>query len=208
MENIKGEIFQPFSPKIGKFKLSKDIIEDINSHIENIIKDEKLSKNLDYGGKLVGQVTQEIQLTEDVLSKGLIDQLSKFTQAYIFNSIQKEIRKFNLFESWVVRQFEGEYNPIHWHGGHISGVAYIKLPEIMKKNKFKNNFDKNGNIAFIYGSRQFLSHSIFTVKPEIGDIYLFPHYMMHTVYPFYGKGERRSLSFNAFIDEDIYSVYN
>ena len=58
----------------------------------------------------VYSVTQEIQLTEDILSKGLIDQLSKFTQAYIFNSIQKEIKKFNLFESWVVRQFEGEYN--------------------------------------------------------------------------------------------------
>ena len=134
--------------------------------------------------------------------------LAKAVQAYIYNGIKKEITKFNLIETWVVRQFEGEYNPIHWHGGHISGVTYIKLPQIMKNNKFKNNFDKNGNIAFIYGSRQFLSHSIFTVKPEIGDIYLFPHYMMHTVYPFYGEGERRSLSFNAFIDEDIYSVYN
>ena len=32
--------------------------------------------------------------------------------------------------------------------------------------------------------------------------------MMHTVYPFRGTDEeRRSISFNAFIDEDIYNVY-
>ena len=30
---------------------------------------------------------------------------------------------------------------------------------------------------------------------------------MHSVKPFYGEGERRSISFNALIDKDIYDVY-
>jgi len=30
---------------------------------------------------------------------------------------------------------------------------------------------------------------------------------MHTVNPFYGNEERRSISFNANIDENIYNVY-
>ena len=67
---------------------------------------------------------------------------------------------------------------------------------------------KGGTLNLIHGTRQFLSHSIFQIKPEVGHFYLFPNYMMHTVYPFRGTDEeRRSISFNAFIDEDIYNVY-
>ena len=52
----------------------------------------------------------------------------------------------------------------------------------------------------------FNSESVFDILPKVGDFYLFPNYMMHSVYPFYGKDERRSLSFNAKIDEKIYNI--
>ena len=52
----------------------------------------------------------------------------------------------------------------------------------------------------------FDSDSVFEIKPKVGDFYLFPNYLMHTVYPFYGKDERRSISFNATIDENIYNI--
>ena len=46
------------------------------------------------------------------------------------------------------------------------------------------------------------------IKPKVGDFYFFPHYLMHTVFPFRGSDEeRRSISFNATIDEDIFNVY-
>ena len=46
------------------------------------------------------------------------------------------------------------------------------------------------------------------IKPEVGDFYFFPNYLMHLVYPFNGTDdERRSISFNAKIDEKIYNVY-
>ena len=208
MENVKGIIFQPFSPKIGRFKLSNEIVEKINSYTEKVIEDKKLAKNLDHGPSLAGQVTQEVKLTKEFLSQGLLNEFAKATQAYISTSLKKEITEFNLIESWVVRQFENEYNPIHWHGGHISGVAYLKVPDKMISNKYKEHVEKSGNIEFIYGSKQFLIDSTFTIKPKVGDLYLFPHYLMHTVYPFYGEGERRSVSFNAFIDDSIYNVHD
>ena len=68
----------------------------------------------------------------------------------------------------------------------------------------KNNL--NGNLSFIHGSRMFNSSSYINVEPKIGDFYLFPNYLMHTVYPFYGNEERRSISFNATIDDEIYNV--
>ena len=42
-----------------------------------------------------------------------------------------KITKFNIIETWVVRQFKGEYNPVHYHQGDLSGVGYIKLPKNM-----------------------------------------------------------------------------
>ena len=164
--------------------------------------------SLDHSKNLAGQVTQEIKLTNEFLSKGLLIEFSNATRAFIHGSEKKEITKFNLLSSWVVRQFKNEYNPIHWHGGHISGVAYLKVPEKLNHENSKKHIHKNGNIEFVHGSTQFLSSSTFTLKPEIGDLYIFPHYLMHTVYPFYGEGERRSVSFNSFIDDKIFNVHN
>ena len=46
------------------------------------------------------------------------------------------IKKINILNLWVVRQFKGEYNPIHYHEGDLSGVGYLKLPKNMTNNKF------------------------------------------------------------------------
>ena len=43
----------------------------------------------------------------------------------------------------------------------------------------------------------------YVITPEKGNFYFFPSYMMHTVYPFLDSSEeRRSVSFNAKIDDD------
>ena len=114
--------------------------------------------------------------------------------------LQKEIKKFDLKSSWAVCQFESDYNPIHWHDGHLSGVMYTKMPKDLGSSYKDQN--KNGKIAFIHGSTQLLVSSVYDVKPEVGDLFIFPSYMMHTVYPFFSDEERRSVSFNAFIDDE------
>ena len=63
-------------------------------------------------------------------------------------------------------------------------------------------------MELIHGSKQFLSNSLFKVTPKVGEFYFFPNYLMHTVYPFKDSDEeRRSISFNADIDENVYNVY-
>ena len=110
---------------------------------------------------------------------------------------------------WIVRQFNNEYNPIHWHNGHISGVGYLKLPEDYGKTIQDNkNQNFNGMLQLVHGSRSFLSEIALNIKPKVGDFYFFPNYLMHCVYPFKNKNtERRSISFNALIDDDIYDIY-
>ena len=108
---------------------------------------------------------------------------------------------------WVVRQFTNEYNPVHYHDGHISGVGYLKIPKFVSKN-MKKKSKTDGTIDFINGNKMFLSDSIYNHQPKVGDVILFPNYLMHTAYPFKSSGERRSFSFNLEIDSKIANVFS
>ena len=203
-------LLRPFGPAIAHIKMPENLIKELNNYTDKIINDEKKANELDVGKQLAGQLTQEFELEEDFMKKiGWLDFLKKGTENWISFAIGKKISKFKMLSSWIVRQFENEYNPIHWHTGHISGVGYLKMPkslgEPLQKSKVQN---PNGQIELIHGNKIFLSDPIIKFKPEVGNFYLFPNYMMHTVYPFSNsREERRSISFNAKIDDEIYNVY-
>ena len=65
--------------------------------------------------------------------------------------------------------------------------------EMVRNKKIKTN----GTVDFINGQRGFLSKSIYNLNPKVGDLVLFPNYLMHTAYPFNIDAERRSFSFNV-----------
>tara|TARA_B100000963_G_scaffold261146_1_gene229350 strand:+ start:1288 stop:1923 length:636 start_codon:yes stop_codon:yes gene_type:complete len=210
---MESKIFNPFGPSILKVKIPEKLVQQINNYVDEIISNEKKTKNLDYGPSLAGDVTQEFKL-EHKFSKeiGWLDFLGKCTHQWIDLEYKKKITEFKLIESWVVRQFKDEYNPVHWHSGHVSGAGFLKLPKTfgshVQEDKAKENYI-GGTLNLIHGSKQFLSKSLYTIKPKVGDFYFFPNYLMHTVYPFRGTDEeRRSISFNAYIDEKIHNVYS
>tara|TARA_B100000575_G_scaffold66219_1_gene50879 strand:+ start:383 stop:631 length:249 start_codon:yes stop_codon:yes gene_type:complete len=80
------------------------------------------------------------------------------------------------------------------------------IPKFISKNK--KHIKTDGSIDFINGSKMLLSESIFNHQPKVGDMILFPHYLMHTAYPFKTSGERRSFSFNLEIDKKIANVFS
>lgn len=205
----KLNIIRPFGPSIGTANIPKTLIDKINNFIDEISKDKNKSKEFDAGKNLVGQVSQEIYLPQELINKELVNFLAVITKTFVENTTNEKVTKFNLLKVWVVRQFKNEYNPVHWHSGHISGAGYLKLPKDFGQiNHSKKNQEFNGKINFIHGSKQFLSKSIISRVPEVGKIYIFPNYLMHSVNPFYGEGERRSISFNATIDDNVYDVYS
>ena len=189
MKNIK-----PFGPTIGKSKISKKFINKINDEFDLKIK----NKNYDYSSKLASQIKNEIRLNKNFVKKNLSKEIVLNTKKFLKNEKIKNIKEIRILSLWVVRQFKGEYNPIHYHEGDLSGVGYVKLPKHMtKNNELKNKEIKtNGTIDFINGQKNFLSRSIYNVVPKVGDMYIFPNYLMHTAYPFNIEGERRSFSFN------------
>ena len=208
---MEAKFIKTFGPSIVKAKIPEKLLNDLNGYVDKIIEDKEKAKKLDLGPKLAGDVTQEFQLEGEFAKKiGWLKFLANVTSEWIKFETGKKITEFNVSSSWIVRQFKNEYNPIHWHSGHISGAGFLKVPKTLG-NHLQDKGDKKysgGNLNLIHGSNMFLSRSMYEIKPEVGDFYFFPHYVMHTVYPFKGtEEERRSISFNATIDERIYDVY-
>ena len=187
--------FRAFGPTIGKSKLSKKFITLLNSQVDK----SNFSKKNDYSSKLASQIKNEIKIPKTIIDKSLSKELIKNIKIYLDKSDVKKIKEIKIINLWVVRQLKNEYNPIHYHEGQLSGVGYLKIPKDMNQNKLVKNkkFKTNGTIDFINGQTNFLSKSIYNLNPKLGDLLIFPNYLMHTAYPFNIDGERRSFSFNV-----------
>jgi uncharacterized protein (TIGR02466 family) len=190
MKNIR-----PFGPSLGKSKISKKFLKKLNDEFDFKSK----NKKTDYSSKLASQIKNEVEISNSFMKKNLSNELKKIIKKFLNKEKIKNIKEIKILNFWIVRQFKGEYNPIHYHEGDISGVGYLKIPKNMTTNSLvKNKLIKtNGTIDFISGQKAFLSKSIYNLIPKIGEIILFPNYLMHTAYPFNVSGERRSFSFNA-----------
>ena len=190
MKNLK-----PFGPSIGKTKISQNFLNKLNKEFDQ----KSISNKLDYSSKLASQIKNEIKISNNFIQKNLKKEISKKIKLFLLNEKIKNIKDIRILNLWVVRQFRGEYNPIHYHEGDLSGVGYLKLPKNMTRNTHVKNkkIKTNGTIDFINGQKNFLSNSIYNVIPKVRDLLIFPNYLMHTAYPFNINGERRSFSFNV-----------
>ena len=190
MKNIK-----PFGPSIGKTKISKKFLGILNKEFNKKSK----SKKIDYSSKLASQIKNELKISNNFIKKFLAKEIKSNVVKFLLKENIKNIKEIKILNLWVVRQFKGEYNPIHYHEGDLSGVGYLMLPKNMTDNKMVKNkkLKTNGTIDFINGQKGFLSKSIYNIVPKIKDLLIFPNYLMHTAYPFNIAGERRSFSFNV-----------
>ena len=190
MNNIK-----PFGPSIGKTRISKIFFDKLNKEFDT----KSVSKKIDYSSKLASQIKKELKISNSFVKKNLEKELKDNIKRFLTNEKIKNFKEIKILNLWVVRQFKGEYNPIHYHEGDLSGVGYLKLPKGMINNKLVKNkkIKTNGTIDFINGQKGFLSKSIYNVVPKLKELIIFPNYLLHTAYPFNINGERRSFSFNA-----------
>ena len=128
MDNF--EIIRPFGPTIVKLKMPVEMISEMNNYVDTIIKDKEKSQKLNYGKNLIGKVQQEFLMEVDFMKKiRWAEFLGSNVQRWLSSETDNKIEKFELIRSWIVRQFQNDYNPIHYHSGHISGVGYLKVPK-------------------------------------------------------------------------------
>ena len=209
MSEDRLQLITPFGPSIAKVKIPEKILKTLNDHVDKTRASKKMSEKFDAGKSLIGNVSQEILLSQEVIKEsGWLTFLANATRAWIKGVLRKELTKFNINNSWVVSQYATQYNPVHWHNGHISGAGFLKVPSTFGETFQKDKKNLNGTLSLIHGQRAFMSNSQFKIAPVVGDFYIFPHYLMHVVYPFKDTDEeRRSISFNAVVDDKTFDVF-
>ena len=206
--------------KIGKIIMPKEIVSDLIS-----ITDKSIKSNEDFGYALAGQIKNEKVLTKKDLGPiwaWLENEVNLYIKTILkdidINFKPRSASSENLeidasIESmWTVSQVENEYNPVHYHGDvksfedlspncQVSSVLYLKIPKRSTRKLKNKKSNPDGFIEFIsqgFGTTlQSLSSGSMRFKPIVGHLYIFPSWLLHTVYPFVGKGERRSISFNS-----------
>ena len=198
------QILRPFGPSIVKLSIPDDLVKKLNDYTDKIILDEEKITKLDYSNQLAGKVKQEFLLENEFMQEIKWGEfLAKAIKVWLQNDSNKELKSIDIINSWIVRQFQNEYNPVHLHSGHISGVGYLKVPKSFGNVSEKKKINDKGRLTFIHGSVNLFSKATYVIKPEVGDFYLFPNYLLHTVYPFSDTDEeRRSISFNAQLDKN------
>ena len=153
----KFEVHRPFGPTVAKFIMPDALIKTLNDYSEKIIVNKKKLRELDAGKKLAGQVTQEFDLeNEFIKSSGLMEFLGNSVATWIKYSTSFQIKQFKVQSSWIVRQFKNDYNPTHWHSGHVSGVGYLKVPENLGESQQDSKRENtNGKLELIHGTKMF-----------------------------------------------------
>ena len=216
------QTYFPFGPPIGYAELPKELINDFNKSCDDIVKDKELSKSVDWSHNLVGQVEQELLIPQDIINKWgkwFAIQVKEYLTGY-FNqlfvpgqtifaadrntaSIAISKMQIDVVAAWYVRSFAGDYNPFHTHSNcHLTCVGYLKVPDLSKERKKKGSRqDVSPGGALEILSSVGVNNSVFendryAFTPKIGNWYLFPANIRHSVNPFKCDGERRSFSIN------------
>lgn len=184
------DFYSPFGPMIAKTTLPASVLERINRHADAQVSPGK---------------GMEFLLPPGVVSEGGEDSLASHVRrcitrylAGLENTVPESI-DFEVF--WVVSQYAGTPSPVHFHSADLSGVLYLKVPEIEQGEEAKTYISgrQAGYINFMIGGKQRFSKSLISFKPKVGDFYIFPGWLLHGAEPFRGEGERRSMSFNAVV---------
>jgi len=114
-------------------------------------------------------------------------------------SIQDKV--FELTDLWINFMYPGDFNPPHIHTGSLSFIIYLSIDDILKEEydnfrKISKKGSGPGAIQFMYGHHDpnCIVHKNFF--PEVGDMYIFPSSLYHTVAPFKKNSCRISVAGN------------
>jgi hypothetical protein len=187
------DLFSPFGPMIAKAEMPSGLVERINTFADRLVREGEGSEFL-----------LPPQLVGDGGAASLMRQTERLIARYVRHMEGVAATRIRIDAFWIVSQYAGTPSPVHFHSGDISGVLYLKVPDIaepdQEERKTYISGRQAGYINFLIGGKQRFSKSLISFKPRVADFYVFPGWLLHGAEPFRGSGERRSLAFNAFVD--------
>ena len=189
-------------------------LSDMSSQLVGQIKQDEKSKQLEFD--LNDKISTQ-------LGKFFIKCAKVYAAEHPMSDRIKEIigskEEYVVKKIWSVHSYAGDYNPLHEHGTAsgrgVSMIAFLKLPaqisdvaENIKEGEVGvqhgNSGSTDGLTQFVWGGDgdsmydipRFKHPSFAYVLPKVGKVVIFPIWLLHQVAPFFGEGERRTMSCN------------
>tara|TARA_Y100000310_G_scaffold302935_1_gene340787 strand:- start:40 stop:702 length:663 start_codon:yes stop_codon:yes gene_type:complete len=194
---------------ILRYRAPKDVVNEINSTYEKFITKKKFPH---MGTRLIGKIQNEHSLfwnsidetkykRHSFLSENVLNFFREKIIHYLeWNKIKQYRYKINSI--WVNEMKAGEYNPVHVHSGDrytgLSSVMFLRLPKSYGKEWSRKDRPTNGQLELLANATGYFAKTDYAPQNlQEGDFILFPYDIKHLVYPFRGKGKRRTLSMNV-----------
>ena len=101
--------------------------------------------------------------------------------------------------AWMNANPPGGYNAPHTHpGAHWSGVYYVSQPKVETGSSGKIEFlDPRSDLPNWQMLKILAFDPKISIRPEPGEMILFPSYLVHWVHPNVTEEERVTIAFNA-----------
>jgi len=218
-----SEIFSYPAVMVLKGKMPIDIINKANEYIEHT------NNNL-AAPALAATISgdQSVLDNEEPLMQELYEELLKGCFSYQNFAGKSGIKSSNnshrtviLDICWCVKMNPTDYSPAHTHNSNarsgLTTVCYVKVPEHISKHATNeeeiNNVNgrKDGFLHFTWDGQNtsmeddYCPGTAKLVVPVVGDYYIFPKWLTHTIYPFQGDGQRWSINanFSVYTDNEL-----
>ena len=197
--------------------LPPDFVDKINNFIDSKVENlDVIHQNSD--SKYRPGIDLDIGLTEDNQDAKLLKTTLDTICGEYLRQIGHGDSHVDVFESWSILSYAGDYNPLHDHDSAtpagLSTILYLKVPECIRElpdpDDISMDYWSNDNLGSVDGFTYFswehrgvdMLRKLYPVgeeyfKPKVGSLLVFPSWLKHAVMPFYGDGERRIISANA-----------
>ena len=166
---------------------------------------EARAQNQDHRKSLAGQIENEYYYKD--FGDWFCPLFDPYIGAYFNGAVEqgtevfrKPVKGFEMISLWINYQKAYEYNPPHAHGGDVSFIIYLQIPdEIAKENletRHQHNNTGPGMIQFLLGPQRAFSVDSVGMMPRVGCVIIFPSWLPHYVNDFKSDVERISVSGN------------
>jgi hypothetical protein len=185
-----------WGPLLWFSKISLDACDEL------IVRGKKLTSPLNKSLASVIDDVKEFSTRDD--RKFIVDILQPYLQVYMefakewYNKKETTTPELELTKVWINVQKAYEFNPEHTHGGDLSFVIYLDIPDAIRieNDAYVGTSAGPGAINFRYGEDNDWACSTQSFLPEKGEIFIFPAKLSHSVIPFKSNVERISIAGN------------
>ena len=189
--------FFNWGPFVAKFACPKNVLKRLD------IEGRKAERSWNH--QLAGHIKSQFkypEIFEDWFFKEMSPIFTAYRKAHCdYHALPYMPTPLMYIDLWVNFMKAGDFNPPHIHGGDISFVIFVDVPDELFKEmeEHEGTTAKPGQLVFNYGENSkgkqwaTIGHH---VTPRTGDIYVFPAQQQHWVAPFKSDVIRISVSGN------------